>query len=262
MSDHERSSEGIKLTFLGTGGSFGVPMIGCRCHVCRSSDPRNKRLRTSALLEFHGRNVLIDTSPDMRQQALTHGVDRLDAVLYTHEHADHVGGVDDLRAYNLRQQGELPCYANERTLKSLRSRFGYIFSSEPSLGSRPRLELCELYGPFSLWGQGIVPLDVWHGKDIITGYRAGPLAYITDASDLPRGTIEAIRDVPVLVLNALRHEPHPMHLALEQAVSMARRVGAGRTYLIHLGHELEYEATNRLLPPDIRLAYDGLILRL
>lgn len=261
MNDLSADSR-IRLTFLGTGGSFGVPMLGCACAVCTSTNLRNKRLRTSVLLELRGRNLLIDASTDLRTQGLKHGVDRLDAVLFTHDHADHTLGLDDLRAYNLRSRGKLPCYGDAQTLESLRRRFEYIFSSTPALGSRPRLELCEVDAQLDLWGQRIVPLEVFHGTQAITGYRIGPLAYITDASDLPDETIAAVRGARVLVLNALRHEPHPLHFSLEQAVEMAGRIRAERTYLIHLGHELEHEATNRLLPANIQLAYDGLVLDL
>ncbi len=252
----------LKLTFLGTGGSFGVPMLGCGCDVCSSTNPYNKRLRTSATVEVNGHTLLIDASPDLRTQALQHGVERVDAVLFTHDHADHIGGIDDLRAYNIRQQGKLVCYGDKRTLGAIRSRFEYIFSSVPPTGSRPRLDLCEVEGSFELWGQEVIPLEVLHGEQAITGYRIGPLAYITDASRLPKQTVAAVQGVQVLTLNALRHEPHPMHLSLDEAVETARRVGAERTYLLHLGHELEHESTNCILPEGIEMAYDGLVIEL
>lgn len=248
----------ITLTLLGTGGSFGVPMLGCRCAVCTSPDPRDKRLRTSATVEMDGRVILIDASPDLRAQGLLHGVDRVDAVLFTHDHADHVGGIDDLRAFNLRRPGKLVCYGDARTLDAIRRRYDYIFSSEPALGSRPRLELCEITGPWEMWGREVVPLEVMHGQQAITGYTFGPLAYITDASSLPEATVEAVHGAEVLVLNALRQEPHPMHMSLDEAVAMARRIGAKQTYLIHLGHEVEHASTSCELPPGVALAYDGL----
>ncbi|MDP9382853.1 MAG: MBL fold metallo-hydrolase [Chloroflexota bacterium] len=254
----EVSSARIKLKFLGTGGSFGVPMLGCGCKVCLSTDQRDKRLRTSVVVNVGGRSLLIDASPDLRAQGLAHRVERVDAVLFTHEHADHVGGIDDLRAFNIRQRGKLTCYGDARTLAVIRRRFDYIFSSIPPLGSRPRLDLCVVDGPFELYGQEVVPLEVFHGEQTITGYRIGGLGYITDASRLPSETVQAVRGVKVLALNALRHEPHPLHLSLEQAVDTAQLIGAERTYLIHLGHELEHEATSRLLPQGIELAYDGL----
>ncbi|MEJ7654901.1 MAG: MBL fold metallo-hydrolase, partial [Chloroflexia bacterium] len=183
---------------------------------CTSDDPRDNRLRTSALLSFDGRNVLIDASPDLRTQALTYGISTLDAVLCTHDHADHTFGVDDLRAYNLRRRGRLPCYGDAATLASIRERFNYIFSSTPALGSRPRLDLCEVDGPFDLWGRTIIPLDVYHGDQTITSYRIGDFGYVTDASALPDVTIETLRGVRYLALNALRHEPHPLHLNLRR----------------------------------------------
>lgn len=164
------SAGGVSLTFLGTGGSFGVPMLACRCGVCASPNPRNKRLRTSALVKIGQHNLLIDTLTDLRAQGLTHGVDRVDAVLYTHDHADHTLGLDDLRAYNIRQREKLPCYGDAGTLAAIRNRFSYIFSSEPALGSRPRLDLCEIGGPLELWGQEIFPLEVIHGDRVINGY--------------------------------------------------------------------------------------------
>ncbi|MBA2362666.1 MAG: MBL fold metallo-hydrolase [Chloroflexia bacterium] len=248
----------LTLRFLGTGGSFGVPMLACPCAVCASPDSRDKRLRTSALVTVNDQRLLIDASPDLRAQGIEHGVNRVDAVLFTHDHADHVGGIDDLRAYNLRQDGKLSCYGDARTLAAIQSRFDYIFSSRPALGSRPQLDLCEINGPFTLWGQEITPLQVMHGEQPITGYRIGDLAYITDASSLPEETVAAVRGVNVLALNALRHEPHPLHLSLDEAIEMARRIGAKRTYFMHLGHELEHEGTSRLLPEGIKLAYDGL----
>jgi phosphoribosyl 1,2-cyclic phosphate phosphodiesterase len=260
MQHDSTDTDRIKLKFLGTGGSFGIPMLACDCPVCLSPDPRDKRLRTSAVVQFRGRTLLIDASPDLRAQGLVHGVERVDAVLFTHDHADHIGGIDDLRAYNVRQRGKLSCYGDARTLAAIRKRFDYIFSSTPALGSRPRLDLCQVVGPFELWGQEILPLEVFHGEQTITGYRIGGLAYITDASGLPPQTVDAVRGVEVLALNALRHEPHPLHLSLEEAVETARRIGAGRTYLIHLGHELGHEATSSLLPPGIELAHDGLIV--
>lgn len=250
----------VRLTFLGTGGSFGVPMLGCGCAVCRSSDPRDRRLRTSALVELGESRVLIDASPDLREQALAHGVERVDAVLFTHDHADHIGGIDDLRAYNIRQRGPIHCFGDGPTLDGIRARFDYIFSAVPPQGSRPRLSLCALDGPFEIGGRRVLPLRVLHGRREITGYRFGDLAYITDASALPPETWEAVRGVRALVLNALRREPHPLHFSLEESVETARRIGAERTCLVHTGHELGYRETSPLLPEGIELAYDGLVL--
>lgn len=257
-----RHSPRMRARFLGTGGSFGVPMVGCSCAVCTSPDPRNQRLRTSALVEIGDHAVLIDTSPDLRTQALVNGISRVDAVLYTHDHADHTAGVDDLRVFNVRRGDNLQCYGYPDALDAIRRRFSYIFGAEPTAGSRPRLELCPIRKPFYLWGEQVIPLDVYHGQQIIAGYRIGDLGYVTDASGLPGRSIEMLGGVRVLVLNALRHQPHPMHLGLHQAVELATEIGAESTYFIHMGHELDHAATEARLPDGMHLAYDGLTLDL
>lgn len=257
-----RSSPRMRVRFLGTGGSFGIPMVGCSCAVCTSTDPRNQRLRTSALVEIDDHNVLIDTSPDLRTQALMYGVRRVDAVLYTHDHADHTAGVDDLRVFSMRGGVSLQCYGYADALDAIRRRFSYIFSAEPPPGSRPRLELCPVRKPFQLWGEQVMPLDVYHGQQTIAGYRIGDLGYVTDASGLPYRSVEMLRGVRVLALNALRYQPHPMHLSLGQAVELASEIGAESTYFIHMGHELDHAATEARLPDGMHLAYDGLVLDL
>lgn len=256
---YNRNSQ-VRLTFLGTGGSFGVPMLGCHCDVCTSTLPENKRLRTSALVEVGEAKLLMDTGPDLRSQCLRYGVEQVDAVLFTHDHMDHIAGLDDVRAFNIRQRSPLPCFGSEETLSAVRSRYEYVFSSIPAQGSRPRLELRRIDGPFDVGGERIYPLKIYHGSTTITGYRVGPLAYITDASRIPDETLGQLDGVKLLVLNALRQEPHPMHFSLDQAVEMARRIGAERTWLVHMGHEVEHVSTNKLLPSDIQLAYDGLVV--
>jgi len=246
----------VKLTFLGTGASFGVPMLGCKCRVCRSNNPRNKRTRTSALISVDGHNILIDASPDFRCQALINNVDSLDAVLFTHSHADHTFGIDDLRAFSLREP--ITCYGDESTVEAIRRRFDYIFSPTPHLGSRPKLRLHSIKNNFRVSGLEFVPLPIRHGLDCITAYMFEGIAYITDASEIPEVTLQRIKSVDVLVLNALRFEPHAMHLGLWQAVDLAKTVGAERTYLVHLGHDLDYDEVSSMLPDGVQLAYDGL----
>ena len=249
----------MQLTFLGTGTSMGVPVIGCHCDVCMSTDPRNKRLRTSALLQVGDLNLLIDAGPDLRQQALAAGINRVDAVLLTHAHADHIAGLDDLRPLNFVQQSSIPIYGTARTLSFVRERFGYAFQNTSVGSSRPLLELVEIEEtqPFTIHGLRIQPLQVYHGTWMITGYRIGGLGYVTDASALPADSIAALHDLDVLVLNALRHAPHPTHLSLEQALRVIADLQPRCALLVHMTHDLEHAATNTTLPSHVRLAYDG-----
>jgi len=250
----------VKITFLGTGTSLGVPVIGCRCGVCTSPDPRNRRTRTSVLLALADRRVLIDTSPDLRQQALAHGVERIDAVLYTHAHADHVLGLDDLRIYSLRQKHDIPLYGSAETLGALRRTFWYAFESEPSVATRPRVQLVQVGERFDLWGHAFEAIPVQHDRATITGYRLGAFAYLTDVSRIPEDSRARLRGLDVLVLNALRRRPHPAHFTVEEAVAEAQKLGARRTYLTHMSDDLEHAATEAALPAAVRLAYDGLTL--
>lgn len=250
----------MRLTFLGTGTSMGVPMIGCTCAVCTSPDTRNQRLRTSALLEAGGLRLLLDAGPDLRIQALRVGLSRLDAVLLTHEHADHVGGLDDLRPFSIFQQQHIPIYGNQQTLDDVRQRFAYAFSSVPSQSTRPALDLRPVSGPFEVGGVGIEPLDVLHGSWTITGYRVGGLGYITDASGLPPATLERLAGLDVLVLNALRYTTHPLHFSLDQALEVVALLRPRRTFLVHIAHDLEHAIVNESLPSGVALAYDGLTI--
>lgn len=249
----------MQLTFLGTGTSMGVPVIGCRCDVCMSSDPRNKRLRTSALLQAGGLNILIDAGPDLRQQALAAGLTRLDAVLLTHAHADHIAGLDDLRPLNFAQRAAIPIYGTERTLAFVRERFGYAFHNTSEGSSRPLLQLIEIEDtrPFTIGDLRIQPLEVYHGTWTISGFRVGALGYVTDASALPPASMAALRGLDVLVLNALRPAPHPTHFSLDEAVQVIAELRPRRALLVHMTHDLDHAATNAMLPPHIQLAFDG-----
>jgi phosphoribosyl 1,2-cyclic phosphate phosphodiesterase len=249
----------MQVTFLGTGTSSGVPVIGCRCAVCRSSDPRNQRYRSSILVQWEGRNVVVDTGPEFRLQALRAGLDRLDAILVTHEHADHIFGLDDVRFFGLRGDGPLPLYAEERTLQTIRAAFPYIFHGQPIPGSlRPSLDLHDITGPFDLFGKNVTPVRVYHGRLPITAFRIGDFAYVTDCSLLPPESEDALQGLDTLVLGALRHRPHPTHYSLSEAVETAERLAPRRTFLTHIGHDLDHETTNAALPSSIRLAYDTL----
>jgi phosphoribosyl 1,2-cyclic phosphate phosphodiesterase len=249
----------MRVTFLGTGTSTGVPVPTCGCAVCRSSDPRYRRLRPSVRLEWPGASVLIDTSTDLREQSLTHAIERIDAVLYTHHHADHVLGLDDLRVYGWRQGRPVPIFGNARTIEALRRTFWYVFEeAEPDGTTRPAIDPTAIAGEFALFEQRVLPVPVRHGRLEILGYRIGRFAYLTDASEIPEESHGLLRDLDVLVLNALRNRPHPTHLDLDTALASARRVGARRTYFTHISHEIAHAAVSARLPPGVELAHDGL----
>ncbi len=252
----------MRLTFLGTGTSTGVPTLACRCPVCTSSDPRDKRTRPSVLLEFDGRAVVIDTAPDFRQQALREGMERLDAVLFTHTHADHVLGLDDVRVFYFRQREPIPIYASSRSMDDIRRIFTYIFDQTYPYGGIAKLDPHIIDGPFDLWGERLIPLPVLHGNLPVLGFRFGKTAYVTDFSAIPDSTIPLIEGLDVLVLDALRHKPHPTHSSLEQSLDWVERLKPRRAFFTHIAHELGHEATNAALPPHVRLAYDGLKLDL
>jgi phosphoribosyl 1,2-cyclic phosphate phosphodiesterase len=252
----------IELTFLGTGTSNGVPVIGCSCAVCTSDDPRDKRGRTSAVVRYNGKSVLIDTATELRLQALTYGVDSVDAVLFTHPHADHTGGFDDLRRYNELQAERLPIYAGPETAATLLERFAYAFTDQfPFFGGKPDLTMHQFDGPFGLYDETIVPILVLHGRMRVHGYRIGPLAYVTDAKVVPEKSVELLNGVDVLVLNALRERPHPTHLSIREAVELIERIGPREAYLIHLSHEISHVEASAMVPAGVQIAYDGLTIR-
>jgi len=247
----------MKLTFLGTGTSTGVPTITCRCKVCTSTDPRDQRTRPSLLVEFDGRVVLIDTTPDFRQQALREKMERLDAVVFTHGHADHVLGLDDTRVFYFRQQVPLPIWADQRSMEKLRTIFSYIFNGSYKYGGVGKLDPHMIEGPFELWGLRMIPVPVLHGDLPVLGFRFGPAAYVTDFSTIPETSLPLLEGLDVLILDALRHKPHPTHSNIEQSLALVERLKPRQTLFTHIAHELGHEETNALLPPHVRLAYDG-----
>ncbi|NND71136.1 MAG: MBL fold metallo-hydrolase [Rhodothermales bacterium] len=258
----------MRVTLLGTGTSTGVPVIGCDCDVCTSEDPRDTRMRCSCLIEVNGMSLLIDSGPDFRQQALSYGIKRVDAVLYTHHHFDHVAGMDDLRPFLFGNRLPIPCYARPNTSSVLRKMYNYIFS-DGSYPGVPRLELKDLCGPFSMTGRyepkssiTVTPIEVIHGELELYGYRIGDFAYVTDTNNIPDSSIEQLRNLDVLVLDALRDQPHPMHFTIDEAVQTATRIGAKKTYFIHMTHTVSHAATEKRLPENIHLAYDGLVVEL
>jgi phosphoribosyl 1,2-cyclic phosphate phosphodiesterase len=246
--------------FLGTGTSHGVPMIGCECAVCRSSDPRDTRFRSSIFLECDdGLRVLVDTTPDLRSQALRAGLSQVDAILLTHSHADHVMGLDEVRRFNVLSGRGTPVYGQASSLDDVRRMFGYVFESDaPRGGGVPHLRLWPVNGTFCLGRQEVVPIPVMHGPWQVLGFRFGGFAYLTDCNGIPPASIEQLQGVQTLVLDALRRKPHPTHFTLEQAIVMARRIGASRTYFTHIAHDLGHAAVSAELPPGMALAYDGL----
>lgn len=244
---------------LGSGTSSGVPVIACECPVCMSQDPRNRRTRASILLEYGGRSVVIDTGPDFRMQALTAKLRRLDAVLFTHAHADHIFGLDDVRAFNFRQSGVIPCYGTEATLGQLRQAFAYIFEPTQEGGGKPRIALRPVAGEFDLFGHAVTPVPVLHGALEVLGYRFGRFAYITDCSTLPEASWPLLAGVDTLILGALRHRPHPTHFSISEAIEAAARIGARRVAFTHINHEIDHGAPGVELPPGVELGYDGLV---
>lgn len=253
----------LRITFLGTGTSTGVPVIGCRCAVCMSTDPRNTRLRQSVLLESGSSYGLIDTTPDLRAQLLRNPIPRLDYLLFTHSHADHIMGLDDIRPFNFRQKEAVAAYASSQTCSAIRRVFSYIWDGSQMGGGKPQLELHEVDGPFAVQSLEIIPLPVRHGDWTILGFRIGPFAYITDTNGIPEETLPLLEGVEVLALDGLRpSRHHPTHFTIEEAVEAAGRIGAGMTYLIHIAHEVDHETVERTLPPEVRLAWDGLVVEL
>ena len=252
----------MRLTFLGTGTSFGVPQIGCGCAVCRSTDPRDKRSRSGALVEAGGSTILIDTPPELRLQLIAGGFSQVDAVLYTHEHADHINGIDDLRMFSVRQRRALPIYGPPETLERLRTSFSYIFddvrayegTSKPSLA----LHAVEPGVVVDVAGVAVLPLAFQHGHIRVFGYRIGDLAYVTDVKSIPEAERRQLQGLDVLVLNALWWRSHPTHLSIGEAIETAQALGARRTYLTHLTHETGHAELAGQLPDRIFPAYDGL----
>ncbi|MDX2199181.1 MAG: MBL fold metallo-hydrolase [Phycisphaerae bacterium] len=251
----------LRLTILGSGTSHGIPMIACDCAVCTSSDRRDRRTRCSALFGFNDRNLLVDTGPEMRLQCIAANVRKVHAVWYTHHHADHVVGLDDLRRFNWLMGGPLPVFASERTLGELRRMFSYAFDAPPGYESAiPALVPRAIDGPFELFDRTVTPLPYFHGSLPVLGVRVGAAAYVPDVNRIPEETMSLLRGLDVLVLDALRVRPHPTHFNLEEAIRVAERIGAARTYFTHIAHELGHAETNARLPAGMELAYDGLVI--
>ena len=251
-----------RVTFLGTGTSSGVPMIGCTCNVCRSADPRDKRLRPSIYVDVPGHaSILIDTTPDFRQQALTAHIERIDAILFTHSHADHILGLDDIRRFNWIQGGAIACYAAADTWESVRRTFHYAFDGlQRKGGGVPQIDPHTIDGPFAVRDVGVVPVPVWHGDALILGFRFGTFAYLTDCNRLDDAAWGLVDGVETLVIDALRDKPHTTHFTVDEALEVVARIKPHRAYMTHMSHDLGHAATTARLPAGVELAYDGLVL--
>ena len=249
-----------RVTFLGTGTSHGVPMIGCTCTVCRSADPHDTRTRSSIYVDVEdGPAILVDTTTDLRQQALARNLTRIDAILFTHSHADHIMGMDEVRRFNAIKGGPIPAYADARTTADLRRTFEYIFEPPQEKGGGiPKISLTTIDGRFNVGAVGVQPIPLFHGSRAILGFRFGNFAYLTDCNRLPEDAWPLLADLDVLVLDALRHRPHPTHFTVQEALAVVERLAPRQTYFTHICHDLPHAATNQALPSSVALAYDGL----
>ncbi len=253
----------MRVVLLGSGTSTGVPVVGCTCPVCRSGHPGNERTRASAWLRWVSddgveRSVVLDTGPDFRQQALREGIERLDAVLFTHAHADHILGLDDVRPYNFRQKKALDCFGSDATLAQVRSTFAYAFDGPGEGGGVPQIALREIDGAFDLFDRRVVPVPVLHGSREVLGFRLGGFAYVTDVSRIPPASLDLLGGLEVLILGALRYRPHPTHQSIEEALGLLETLAPGQAYLTHLAHDVDAARLEIDLPRSVALGYDGL----
>jgi phosphoribosyl 1,2-cyclic phosphate phosphodiesterase len=250
-----------RLTVLGSGTSMGVPTIGCDCAVCFSADPHDRRTRPSVLVEYADRTILIDATPDFREQAIRERIRKIDAVLFTHSHADHILGIDDLRPLSYgHRPGKLPLYARAEAGEFIRKTFSYIFAADYKFGGLAQVELKTINGPVELFGASFDPVPVIHGDAEIYGFRFGNAAYLTDHSNIPEASYAKLEGLDILFLDALRHKPHPTHSTVENSLRIVERVRPKRAFFTHICHDLPHEATNAELPSNVRLSYDGMKL--
>ncbi len=251
--------QSLELTILGAGSSAGTPVVGCYCQTCLSINPKNKRTRCSSLIKFEsGEHILIDTSPDLRFQSLRESITRIDAVLYTHTHADHLHGIDDLRAFCQLHKIQIPIFGKKEALDHIALKFGYALSEPKGFWEMPVLKAIPVQDPFQLFNENVIPIPVLHGRSEIYGYRIGNFAYLTDVSQIPDNSLKLLDGLEILFLDCLRLKEHPTHINLEQSLELANQINAKKTYLIHMTHDLEYESLKKELPDHIDVGYDGL----
>lgn len=252
----------MQLTFLGVGSSAGTPVVGCQCSTCLSDNPKNKRLRCSAAITTDdGEVILIDTGPDLRAQSLRAGLIRIDAVLYTHTHADHLHGIDDLRAFCQIQKMQIPLYGKLDAMQHIQAKFGYAIREVGDFWEMPILSINPISEPFEIFGIRVTPIPVKHGYSEILGYRIGNLAYLTDVSEIPEASLALLADLDILIIDCLRYKPHYTHINVEQSIAYAGLIKARSTYFIHMTHDLEYEKLSGEVPESMYVAYDGLKLK-
>lgn len=249
----------MKITILGSGTSTGVPMVGCSCPVCASLDPHDKRTRSSILIETGGKFILVDTSTDLRKQALREKIPHIDAVLFTHSHADHINGIDDMRGFHFIHKRVIPCYGSKDTIEAISRSFSYIFKGLEAAGYHPLLDPHVLHGQFSLFSHRIIPIPLVHGLTNATGYRIDNVAYLTDCSAIPEGSRAMLKGLDTLIIDALRYTPHTTHLNIEAALKIVEELKPGRTVFTHLTHEVPHRNGERL-PEGVEFAYDGMVL--
>jgi phosphoribosyl 1,2-cyclic phosphate phosphodiesterase len=252
----------MQLTILGAGSSAGTPVIGCQCKTCTSTNPRNNRTRCSSIITLDsGENILIDTGPDLRIQALREGVTRIDAVLYTHTHADHLHGIDDLRSFCQINRHQIPLYSYKDAVSHIKSKFGYTLREPCDFWDLPVLSVSEIDGPFDLFDTTIIPIPVMHGRIQILAYRIGNIAYMTDVSSIPGSSLALLEGLELLLIDCLRTEKHPTHINIEQSLDYVSQIQAKQSVLIHMTHELEYEALSQKLPENVFVGYDGMKIK-
>jgi phosphoribosyl 1,2-cyclic phosphate phosphodiesterase len=247
----------MRVTMLGTGTSHGVPVIACDCPVCTSPDPRNRRTRASAVVQSNGATLLLDTATELRLQVLREGIRRVDAVLYTHYHADHVSGIDDLKAFNAVLGGPLPCYGNASTEASLRERYAFAFAGTPWIGAIPHLTFEVASEPFDVFGLRLTPVPLIHGRIMACGWRVNDFAYLTDTNGIPLASRALLQGLELMVVDALRHRPHPTHFSIAEALAVIAELRPQRALLTHVNHDVDHAAVNAALPSNVEVAYDG-----
>lgn len=262
VASHSSPMTSLRVTMLGTGTSHGIPVIACGCAVCRSADPRNQRTRASAAIQADGATLLLDTATEMRLQVLRSGLERVDAVLYTHFHADHVSGLDDLKAFNAVLGGPMPCFGNASTEANLRARYGFAFAGTPWIGAIPHITFDVVEEPFELLGLPLTPVPLQHGRIMACGWRVGDVAYLTDTNGIPPASMRLLRGLELMVIDGLRYRPHPTHFSIAEAIEVITALRPRRGLLTHLNHDVDHATLSAQLPPGVEVAYDGQVVEL